>query len=228
MQRFASARAQTAARPRTSWRYSCSACCWSCACRCAKWPHGSNTSARTWSASTRACAHGAQGRVPHAGDAPGPFPVAVRSRAMLLLDLPVELLVVIATQVAEDEELAAALTCSGLRHCRQHGQGRGRRHHCRRTTVLLTRIGSAFCSAGKLEWAVSSCWLPLSGSLLLCAARAGQLEQLSWLRARGFAWEPCKGDGDYQWSSAASSRAAVGGRGWLRLGRAQSSALKPL
>jgi hypothetical protein len=35
---------------------------------------------------------------------------------------------------------------------------------------------------------VSSSWLPLSEGLLLRAARAGELEQLSWLRAHGCAW----------------------------------------
>jgi hypothetical protein len=49
---------------------------------------------------------------------------------------------------------------------------------------------------GKLEWAVVSCGLPFSGRLLDRAARDGQLEQLSWLRARGCAWEPCMGDGE--------------------------------
>jgi hypothetical protein len=55
---------------------------------------------------------------------------------------------------------------------------------------MSTGIGSVFGSMGKLEWAVSSCALPLSGRLLVRAARGVQLEQLSWLRARGCAWEP--------------------------------------
>jgi hypothetical protein len=39
----------------------------------------------------------------------------------------------------------------------------------------------------KLEWAVSSCGLPIRGGLLVRAARGVQLEQLNWLRARGCA-----------------------------------------
>jgi hypothetical protein len=146
----------------------------------------------------------------HAGDATGPFPVAVRARAMHLLDLPADLLVAIATQLAEDDELAAALAC---RRLRQAVAG---------TERLSTRIGSAFSSVGKLEWAVVSCELPLIGGMLLRAARAGQLEQLSWLRARGCAWELQVG-----WQGSllergrgrASRRAAVGARGWLPVGR---------
>jgi hypothetical protein len=137
-------------------------------------------------------------RAPPAGDAPGPFPVAVRARAVQLLDLPVELLVAIAAQLAEDEDLAFALAC---RRLRQAVAGTKRRSAGAR---LSTKIGSAFCSVGKLEWAVVSCSLPLSGRLLLRAARAGQLEQLSWLRARGCAWEPCGGDGEDFCSSAAA------------------------
>jgi hypothetical protein len=94
---------------------------------------------------------------PPARDAPEPFPVAVRARATHLLDLPDELLVAIATQLAEDDELAIALAC---RRLRQAVAGAERRAAGAR---LSTRIGSAFCSVGKLEWAVVSCRLPLSG-----------------------------------------------------------------
>jgi hypothetical protein len=135
---------------------------------------------------------------PPAGDAPGPFPVTLRARAMHLLDLPAELLVAIATQLAEDDELAFALACGRLR---QAVAGTERRAGGAR---LSTRIGSAFCSVGKLEWAVVSCRLPLNSKLLLRAARAGQLELLSWLRSRGCAWEPCWGDGEDCCSSAAT------------------------
>jgi hypothetical protein len=103
----------------------------------------------------------------------------VRARALQLLDLPAELLVLIAAHIAEDDDLAFALAC---RRLRQAVAGTERRAVGAR---LSTRIGSAFCSVGKLEWAVVSCSLPLSGRLLLRAARDGQLEQLSWLRARG-------------------------------------------
>jgi hypothetical protein len=137
-------------------------------------------------------------RAPPAGDAQGPFPVAVRARAMQLLDLPTELLVAIAAQLAEDDELAFALACHKLRQAVASTKRRAA------GTWLSTRIGSAFSSVEKLEWAVVSCRLPLSGRLLLRAARYGQLEQLRWLRARGCAWELCKGDGEDACSSAAA------------------------
>jgi hypothetical protein len=137
-------------------------------------------------------------RAPRAGYALRPFPVALRARVMQLLDLPAELLVAIAAQLAEDDELAFALARRRLRQAvagtERHATG----------ARLSTRIGSAFCSVGKLAWAALSGRLPLGGGLLLRAARAGQLEQLSWLRARGCAWEPCKGDGKDCCSSAAA------------------------
>jgi hypothetical protein len=115
---------------------------------------------------------------------------------MHLLDLPAELLVAVTTQLAEDDELAFALAC---RRLRQAVAGMERRVGGVR---LLTRIGSAFCSLGKLEWAMVSCRLSLNSKLLLRAARAGQLELLSWLRARGCAWESCEGDVEDCCSSA--------------------------
>jgi hypothetical protein len=149
-------------------------------------------------ARVRRMERGGPSRVPRAGDAPGPFPVAVRARAMQLLDLPAELLVAIAAQLAEDDEIAFALACRRLRQAVASTKWRTA------STRLLTRIGSAFCSVAKLEWAVVSCRLPLSGRLLRRAARAGQLEQLSWLRAHGCAWERCKGNGKDCCSSAAA------------------------
>jgi hypothetical protein len=125
---------------------------------------------------------------PPAGDAPRPLPVTVRARAVHLLDLPAELLVAIATQLAEDDELAFALAC---RRLRQAVAGTERRAG---GAWLSTRIGSAFCSVGKLEWAVVSCGLPTRGQLLLRAARAGQLELLSWLRARSCARAAARGN----------------------------------
>jgi hypothetical protein len=110
-----------------------------------------------------------------------------------LLDLPPELLVAVATQLAEDDELAASLACRKL----QEAVAGTKR---RKTGVrLLTRIGSAFGSVGKLEWA-ASCGMPLNDELLTRAAPLGQLEQLRWLRAHGCAWEPCK------WSRDARAR----------------------
>jgi hypothetical protein len=140
---------------------------------------------------------GVEYRIARRGDAAGLFPAAVRARAHLL-DLPAELLVAIARQLAEDDELAFALAC---RRLRQTVTGTDRRAAGAR---LSTGIGSAFCSVGKLEWAVVSCWLPLSDGLLLRAARSGQLEQLSWLRAHGCAWQPCEGDAEDCCSSAAA------------------------
>jgi hypothetical protein len=82
---------------------------------------------------------------PPVGDAAGPFPVAVRARAMHLLDLPAELIVAIASQLSEDDELAFALACRRLRQAAASTE--------RRATGarLSTRIGSVFSSVGKLE-----------------------------------------------------------------------------
>jgi hypothetical protein len=137
-------------------------------------------------------------RAPPAGDAPGALRIAVRARTMHLLDLPAELLAAIATQLAEDDELVFALACRRL--C-QAVAGTQRRAAGVR---LSTSTGSAFCSVGKL--AVASCRLSLSGRLLLRAARAGQLELLSWLRTHGCAWEPCK-----RYCKDPCSSAAAGG-----------------
>jgi hypothetical protein len=103
----------------------------------------------------------------------------------------------IVAQLGEDDELAAALACRRLREAVAATERRlaGAR--------LSTTICSVFSSVGKLEWAVSSCGLPLRDGLLSRAARGGQLEQLSWLCAQGCVWEPCKGDGEDPCSSAA-------------------------
>jgi hypothetical protein len=93
--------------------------------------------------------------------------------------------VAVATQLAKDDELAALLACRKLREA---VAGTERRKAGAR---LSTRIGSAFGSVGKLEWA-ASCGMPLSAKLLTRAARRGQLEHLRWLRAHGCAWEPCE------------------------------------
>jgi hypothetical protein len=116
-------------------------------------------------------------RAPPASIAPGLFPVAVRARAVHLLDLPPKMLVVIATHLPEDDELALALA---FRRLRQAVPGTERRAGGAR---LSTRIDSAFCSMDKLEWAVVSCGLSLGGRLLLRAARAGQID-LAELAAR--------------------------------------------
>jgi hypothetical protein len=88
-----------------------------------------------------------------------------------------ELLVAIAKQLAEDDELAASLACHKLREAVAATKRRAA------GAQLSTRIGSVLGSVGKLEWA-ASCGLPLSAELLTRAARLGQLEPLRWLRAR--------------------------------------------
>jgi hypothetical protein len=105
--------------------------------------------------------------------------------------------VAIATQLGEDDELAASLACRKLRVA---VTGTGQRTAGAR---LSTRIGSAFGSVSKLEWAVS-CGMPLSAKLLTRAARLGQLEPLRWLRAHGCVWEPYKWGREGPCSSAAA------------------------
>jgi hypothetical protein len=116
-----------------------------------------------------------------------------------LLDLPAELLVAVASQLAEDDVLAASFACRKLREAvagtERHTTG----------VRLSTRIGSALGSVGKLEWA-ASCGMPLSAKLLTRVARLGQLEPLRWLRAHGCTWEPCR-----QGREGACSCAAEGG-----------------
>jgi hypothetical protein len=136
-----------------------------------------------------------------------------------LLDLPAELLVLVATQLAEDDELAASLACRKLRAA---VAGTERRKAGAR---LSTTIGSAFGSVGKLEWA-ASCRMPLSAKMLTHVARLGQLESLRSLRAHGCAWEPCKPGQEGPCSSAsiqpsegwAPGHAAVGSFKWLPVG----------
>jgi hypothetical protein len=94
------------------------------------------------------------------------------SQALRLLDLPAELLVAIAAQLAEDDELAASLACRKLREAVAGTERRAA------GASLSTSISSAFGSVDKLAWA-ASCGLPLSGELLTHAALLGQLEQLS-------------------------------------------------
>jgi hypothetical protein len=124
-----------------------------------------------------ACAHAPA--APPAGDAPGPVQVALRAGAIRLPDLPVELLVAIVAELLEDDELATSLVCRRLREAVAATMRRAA------GARLSTSIGSVFGSMRQLEWAVSSCGLPLSGGLLVRAAQSGQLEQLSWLCARG-------------------------------------------
>jgi hypothetical protein len=131
------------------------------------------------------------------GEARSAKDVAAAEPLCRLLDLPTELLAAVVSQLVEDDELAASLACRTLRSAVAITERRAA------DARLSTRIGWALGSMGRLKWAVVSCGLPLSGRLLSLAARAGQLEQLSWLRARGCKWEPC-GRGDDCCSSAAA------------------------
>jgi hypothetical protein len=121
-----------------------------------------------------------------AGNAPGPFRVAVIARAMRLLDLPAELLVAIASQLVAIASIEVRKAVAGTE---QRASG----------ARLSTSIGTAFSSV------------------------RGQLEQLSWLRARGYLWEPTllarwRGSVLERGCGRASARAAVGARGWMPVG----------
>jgi hypothetical protein len=70
---------------------------------------------------------GGPSRAPPAGDAQGPLLVAVRARAMQQLDLPAELLMAVAAQLAEDDDLAFALACHRLRQSVAGTERRGQR-----------------------------------------------------------------------------------------------------
>jgi hypothetical protein len=123
--------------------------------------------------------------------------------------------VAIATQLADDDELAIALAC---RRLRQAVAGTERRESSAR---LSTRIGSAFCSVGKQEWAVVSWSMPLSGALLLRsagrAARAAELAVRARLRV-GAVQGRLQGYLLKRGCRRAYGRAAVGARGWLTVG----------
>jgi hypothetical protein len=129
-----------------------------------------------------------------------------------LKQLPSPLRLAIATQLAEDDELAAALACRKLREAVAATERRAA------GARLSTRIGSVFGSAvklewdelvwdaldwGNVEWAVS-CGMPLSDKLLNLATQHGELERLRWLRSHGCVWEPCWGNGEDLCSSAAA------------------------
>jgi hypothetical protein len=125
-----------------------------------------------------------------AGPSTGSGPEAEGSPEWLyaLLELPAELLAIVAAHLARDDELAAALTCLKLRQAVAASE---RRAAWRR---LSTCGGSVFSSLDKLKWAVSA-GMPLDapvlnrgargGKLLNHAARARHVESLQWLRAHG-------------------------------------------
>jgi hypothetical protein len=135
-----------------------------------------------------------------------------------LLDLPAKLLVAIAAQFADDDDLAFALAC---RRLRQAVAGIERRAAGLR---LSSRIGLALCSVGKLEWAVMSCGLPLSGRLLVVAAQSGRAARAAALAARARLrvaavrgkWHRLMLEGG---CGRASRRDALGARGWLPVGQ---------
>jgi hypothetical protein len=112
--------------------------------------------------------------------------------------MPVELLVAVATQLAEDDELATSLACRKLREAVAATKRRAA------GAQLSTRFCSALGSVDKLESAVS-CGTPLGAKLLTPAARLGQLEPLCWLCALGCALEHCK-----RWQEGPCSSAAEG------------------
>jgi hypothetical protein len=122
-------------------------------------------------------------RAPAAAAPPAVFCVAARVRPMLLLDLPLELLGAIATQLAEDDELATSLTGRKLREAVKASERRAAGGR------LSTSIDSLISPQHRLEWAVS-CGLPLSQKLLSSTTCAGHLEQVSWLRLHGCPWQP--------------------------------------
>jgi hypothetical protein len=101
-----------------------------------------------------------------------------------LLDLPAELLAVVAAHLPEDDELAAALTCRKLREAVTCSAERNSRE------CVSTSTDSVFGSVAKVLWALA-CGLPLESGLLARAAGLGQLEPLRFLRAQGCAWRPC-------------------------------------
>jgi hypothetical protein len=80
-----------------------------------------------------------------AGDAPMAIRVALPARAVRLLDLHDEVLVLIAAQPAEDNELAASLACRKLHKAVAGTEWRAA------GARLSTSIGSAFDSVDKLE-----------------------------------------------------------------------------
>jgi hypothetical protein len=99
-----------------------------------------------------------------------------------LLDLPAELLVAVASQLAEDDEFAASIACRKLREAvagtERHTTG----------VRLSTRIGSAF---GSVQAGVGRIVRHALGAKLFTrAVRLGQLEHLRWLRAHGCAGSP--------------------------------------
>jgi hypothetical protein len=91
--------------------------------------------------------------------------VAVRARAMQLLDLPAELLVAIAAQLAEDEDLAFALACRRLRQAvagtERHAAGAG------------FRRGSARRFPRRASWSGPWCRACYPSAAGCCSARRG-------------------------------------------------------
>mmetsp|Transcript_32150 Transcript_32150/g.79647 ORF Transcript_32150/g.79647 Transcript_32150/m.79647 type:complete len:244 (-) Transcript_32150:560-1291(-) len=109
-----------------------------------------------------------------------------------LLDLPAELLALVATRLPRDGELAASLSCRELR------QAVAAARLSDGLTRTTTRIRSAFDSSlRKLEWAIA-CGLPRTfvagwlttesgrlSALVAAAEGGGRLSVLQWARASG-------------------------------------------
>jgi hypothetical protein len=87
-------------------------------------------------------------RSPPPGDAPGPLRVAVRARVVHLLDLPAELLVAIASQLAEDDELALALACHRLCMRSRPPSGERATRGCRRVSARRSARWSSWSGPG--------------------------------------------------------------------------------
>jgi hypothetical protein len=105
-------------------------------------------------------------------------------REMRLTDLPSVLLEVVASQLHANYEFAAALTCRALREAVAHSEHRAARGMLSTSITSLFRVAP---SIAKLAWAVAS-GLPLFPTLLYCAGATGQIDHMSWLRARGCEW----------------------------------------
>jgi hypothetical protein len=106
--------------------------------------------------------------------------VSAPARQLRLDDLSTDLLMLVASALPEDDELAAA-SCKLRAAVAQWRLSDGR-------AGARTGVVSALSSTARLAWSVS-CGLPLTRLLCEDTARRGQLLQLNWLRARSCLWD---------------------------------------
>jgi hypothetical protein len=166
-------------------------------------------------------------------DAPPPARPAARDERSLLLELPSELIALVAAALGPDDALPAKLACRALRDALAQPP--------RATSRTTTSVQSIYSSLAKLQWGVA-CGVRLSS---LCCAQAASrgLEQLRWLRLIGCPWDAgtcaaaawvgqlavlqwARADG-CPWDRYTCARAAEGGhlsvlqwaRQWLPVGR---------